>query len=106
MYNSAKRTLTIPNGASASNAIVGKLLSVAKAVTVHAPAALTAAVTVQVSADEDTPVYTDLYNGTVACVCAVSRATRWELAGSNALRLNSAGTELADRIFEVTFHFE
>lgn len=105
--SSAKRILTIPQTTPTfSNAIVGKMLGNAKAITVYAPATLTGTVTVQVAADEVSPTYVDLYNGATAATCPVSRGTRWELAGHRALRLNSSAGEAAARTFEVTLHFE
>ena len=106
-HNVVLGTATIPNGQSDSN-----WLSVPKAVFAHVinfliygPAALTAAVTVEVAANEQ-PVGGDqrtlqLVPGTDVTVPAL-KAVKVEAGGIMSIRVHSAGAEGAQRDFIIT----
>lgn len=83
--------LTIPNGQSASNAI--ELPSLDK-VTLYAPAALTAVVTIQLSGDGGTTWHN-------APTIAASALVTINPCLAELLRVLSAGAEGADRVFFV-----
>jgi hypothetical protein len=100
-------TLVIPSGASASPFLTSDAWGMCDIITVHAPAALTGTVTLQVLKDEtldetaagswttlQQPAGTDV-------ALAVNKAVNVVAPAGAALRLLSGGTEAAARTFHV-----
>ena len=101
-------TLVIPSAASASPFITSDAWGMCDILTVHAPAALTGTVTLQVLKDETLDEaaagsWTTLQQpaGTDVAVAA-NKAVNVVAPAGAALRLLSGGTEVADRTFYIT----
>lgn len=114
MGHPARVTLSIPNGGTDSNALSslfskGNVRSVfgnAAMITLYAPAALTAAVTVQVSSKFGSAVWRTLQESGVDVAVPAGKAVDVFGAGIEDIRFHSAGAEGAQRDFDVVFLIE
>ena len=96
----APSTLTIANGGTTSNVISFAEARGPVAILIIGPAALTAAVTLQVATTE-TGTFVPLQSGGSDITIPAAKGTQITMSTPGAMRLVSAGAEGAERVFGI-----
>lgn len=95
--------MTIGTGAGAGSNIIGKReLALCVGLVFYSPAAYTGTISVEVAADENAAAgdMKPLYNNGSAVVLTAGRVEKFDVAGFEAVRVKTSGTEASDRLVQ------
>lgn len=114
MSHTTRVTLSIPNGGTDTPALssiwskgmVRSTFGNDADLIVYAPAALTGAVTVQISSKYGSGVWKTLNDGVADIAIAAGKAVQIPLGAAEDIRLHSAGAEGAQRDFDLVFQIK